>query len=167
MKVPIRSHFIFTAGFVTTAITGLSLYHHHQIYNNTQILGNLKNKLDFNLFSNRQAPSENVFENIKTMIRNKLKTTNDNTKVMYGLIGINTLVFISWQVPQWSRFMNRVFVHLPIRSSPFTLLTCVFSHQNLMHFGFNMVHFCLILRWHYHRFIQPFARMVNYRLQKV
>ena len=138
MRVPIRTHLIFTAGFLSVTVTGLSLYHHNQIYN--QANGQrFKDLLNFKQFQKQNKPSESLFENLKTMVKTTFQNTPESKKVVFGLVGINTLVFLAWQVPQLSRFMNRHFVHLPIRSSPHTLLTCVFSHQNLMHFGFNMM----------------------------
>jgi membrane associated rhomboid family serine protease len=140
MKVPIKSHLLFTVGFVTTTVTVMTYIDHQSLYRLRPLYESMKSKKDIlkrRLQEYRQQlkPTNNISEVIKTFV----SKTRDYEKVAYGLIAINSLVFLVWQVPSLSRFMNRHFVHLPIRSSPYTLFTCVFSHQNLMHFGFNMV----------------------------
>ncbi|KAJ3348537.1 hypothetical protein HDU91_006546 [Kappamyces sp. JEL0680] len=60
-------------------------------------------------------------------------------KAAWGVIGVNTVIFIAWQVPRLSRFMSTHFLHVPAANRPYTLFTCMFSHQNFMHFGFNML----------------------------
>lgn len=54
-----------------------------------------------------------------------------------AILGINTVVFLAWQLRGLKPFMARRFLHDPLSSRCVTLLTSVFSHSSLLHFGFN------------------------------
>ncbi|KAK9812858.1 hypothetical protein WJX72_004806 [[Myrmecia] bisecta] len=64
-------------------------------------------------------------------------------RVVYGIIAVNSAVFLAWQIPnpRWQAFMYRYFLqHLPpLGNNPITLLTTTFSHQSLVHFAVNMM----------------------------
>ncbi|KAF9578491.1 hypothetical protein BGW38_005671 [Lunasporangiospora selenospora] len=55
-----------------------------------------------------------------------------------GIIAINSVVFGAWQVPRLTHFMNKWFTHHPGQGRSITLLTSMFSHQQLWHFLLNM-----------------------------
>ncbi|ORZ10437.1 hypothetical protein BCR42DRAFT_333649 [Absidia repens] len=56
------------------------------------------------------------------------------------LVGLNVLVFGAWQVPRWTPFMVRWFMHHPGASNrPITLVTSCFSHKDGLHLACNMI----------------------------
>ena len=68
-------------------------------------------------------------------------------RVIYGLIGVNAVVFYGWHESQYNYglqdFMNKNFLlshnGVWVHSRFHTLVTAVFSHQSLMHFAGNML----------------------------
>ena len=79
-------------------------------------------------------PLSNIYE----IISHQWKSSSEAQKLAISLISTNALVFFSWQIPLFSRFMHRHFAHDPLSGKGYTLLTSTFSHQGVMHFGFNM-----------------------------
>lgn len=73
------------------------------------------------------------------MIGEKFATMSDSEKTLAGIIAINTVVFACWQIPRLTPFMSKWFLHLPGSRQNITLLTSCFSHQEIFHFGLNMV----------------------------
>ncbi|CAO3587329.1 unnamed protein product [Absidia cylindrospora] len=76
------------------------------------------------------------------MVTEKYASMTEADRTLAGLIGINILVFGAWQVPRWSSFMTRWFMHHPGTSGgrrPVTLITSCFSHQEGLHLACNMV----------------------------
>ncbi|RKP24686.1 hypothetical protein SYNPS1DRAFT_16820 [Syncephalis pseudoplumigaleata] len=69
----------------------------------------------------------------------KWYNTSANDRFLAGIIGLNTAVFLAWQIPMLAPFMVRHFMHYPGVSRSYTLLTACFSHKDLWHFGFNMM----------------------------
>ncbi|KAI9306568.1 hypothetical protein BJ944DRAFT_159647 [Cunninghamella echinulata] len=63
----------------------------------------------------------------------------DTERTLAGLIAINLLVFGAWQVPRWTNFMTRWFMHYPGSDRSITLLTSCFSHKEGLHLACNMV----------------------------
>jgi len=59
------------------------------------------------------------------------------TRTCYGITVVNTLIFFAWKVPRLQGFMLRHFLHDPLSGRSYTLLTSMFSHQNLWHLMFN------------------------------
>ncbi|KAG2213948.1 hypothetical protein INT47_001217 [Mucor saturninus] len=73
------------------------------------------------------------------MIGEKFATMSESEKTLAGIIAINTVVFACWQIPRLTPFMSKWFLHLPGSRQNITLLTSCFSHQEIFHFGLNMV----------------------------
>lgn len=62
--------------------------------------------------------------------------------VLYGLIGVNALVFVGWQLESTQRFMMRHFTCSLGRIKELqlhTLITCTFSHMEFGHLAVNML----------------------------
>jgi rhomboid-like protein len=59
-------------------------------------------------------------------------------KAVYGLMGLNTLVFLAWRPARLQPFMYRNFTQSPNRRV-YTGLTSVFSHNETWHFAFNQM----------------------------
>ncbi|KAI8057791.1 hypothetical protein BDF22DRAFT_615967 [Syncephalis plumigaleata] len=72
-------------------------------------------------------------------LMNKWYSTSPNERFLAGIIGINTVVFLAWQLPMLAPWMARHFMHYPGISRSYTLLTACFSHREIWHFGFNMM----------------------------
>ncbi|KAF9427507.1 hypothetical protein BGZ94_004772 [Podila epigama] len=72
------------------------------------------------------------------MIRQRWLEFSPGERTVWTLIGINSLVFAAWQIPRWSPFMEKWFMHHPASGKSITLLTSMFSHQHFWHFGLNM-----------------------------
>lgn len=66
----------------------------------------------------------------------------DGETVLYGLIGVNALVFAAWQLEASRGFMTRHFMCSlnRIKELQFhTLVTCTFSHIQFGHLAVNML----------------------------
>ncbi|CAO3649200.1 unnamed protein product [Cunninghamella echinulata] len=73
------------------------------------------------------------------MVSTKYASMTDTERTMAGLVAINLLVFGAWQVPRWTNFMTRWFMHYPGSDRSITLLTSCFSHKEGLHLACNMV----------------------------
>jgi membrane associated rhomboid family serine protease len=86
--------------------------------------------------------SLNVPEDVRRaylIMYQKWESLKESEKTIAGIIAINTIVFAAWQIPVLRPFMRRHFVHDPLSGRSLTLLTSCFSHQELWHFGLNMM----------------------------
>ncbi|KAI8355942.1 hypothetical protein B0O80DRAFT_528338 [Mortierella sp. GBAus27b] len=72
------------------------------------------------------------------MMKSRWMELSHGEKTIYGIIGLNSIVFAAWQVPRLSSFMHKWFMHHPASGRSITLLTSMFSHQHFWHFGLNM-----------------------------
>ncbi|KAF9972478.1 hypothetical protein BGZ73_004405 [Actinomortierella ambigua] len=72
------------------------------------------------------------------MVRQRWVELTPGERAIWGIIGINSIVFAAWQVPRLAPFMEKWFMHSPNSGRSITLLTSVFSHHHLWHFGLNM-----------------------------
>ena len=79
----------------------------------------------------RQTEMPDFFEKAFLATMGKWLGMSDGERATIGLICVNTLVFLAWQMPsqkvQW--FMRRAFLHSPLSGRSYTLLTSIFSHQ--------------------------------------
>ncbi|KAI8073899.1 hypothetical protein BC940DRAFT_231336 [Gongronella butleri] len=64
---------------------------------------------------------------------------SDAERTLAYLIGANCLVFGAWQVPRWTPFMSRWFLHHPGSGQSITLITSCFSHKEGLHLACNMI----------------------------
>jgi hypothetical protein len=55
--------------------------------------------------------------------------TSDGERVALGLVGVNMVVFLAWQIPLPTVriFMVKLFIHNPLSGRSYTLLTSTFS----------------------------------------
>ncbi|KAL7413031.1 hypothetical protein BDY24DRAFT_390402 [Mrakia frigida] len=65
--------------------------------------------------------------------------SSEPTKLACMIVGVNTVVLGAWKLGRWNGRMAKWWMHNPASGRQVTLLTSVFSHQELWHFGFNMV----------------------------
>ncbi|KAF9433710.1 hypothetical protein BGZ76_009082 [Entomortierella beljakovae] len=72
------------------------------------------------------------------MVRSRWLELSPGERTIWGIIGVNSVVFAAWQIPRLSPFMTKWFLHHPARGQSITLLTSMFSHQHFWHFGLNM-----------------------------
>lgn len=79
------------------------------------------------------------FRRAYILLVSRWASLKESEKTMLGIIAINTVVFVGWKIPQLRPFMSRWFMHHPLSGRSITLLTSCFSHQELWHFGLNMV----------------------------
>jgi rhomboid-like protein len=138
------SHILFAGGFIGLSIGTCSLVRHERSFQAERALKETQKKWFFK--SPTQDSSAIKLENsffgrIRFIVSKNLAHMKEEEKVVWGLISLNALVFAAWQLPLPSvqKFMSKWFLHLPIANRPITLITSVFSHQQLMHFGFNMM----------------------------
>ena len=137
-------HFWFTAGCVTSVGAGLAYMRHKNIVESQKIAIRLRDLNPFatketSIFKEKSVMLPSILNNVAEMIRINWTTASPGQKVVWGIIGVNSLVFLGWRLPFAQAFMNKHFVHHPTANRPYTLLTCVFSHQQLAHFAFNMM----------------------------
>lgn len=67
--------------------------------------------------------------------------TPSSQLVCLGIISLNGLIFGLWHIRRVEPFMRKYFMHWPVGQNHrvVTLATSVFSHQSLVHYGFNSV----------------------------
>ena len=70
---------------------------------------------------------------------NEWNSLTSHKKAVYSLIAVNSLVFVAWQIPRFSKLMYTQFMHHDNHSRYIPMLTSAFSHNNLIHFGANMM----------------------------
>ncbi|KAI8920861.1 hypothetical protein DFJ77DRAFT_496068 [Powellomyces hirtus] len=75
---------------------------------------------------------------VKGMVEDWWTSARPALRVTYTIVGINVAVFCLWRIPSLHPFMFRHFAHHPLSGRSYTLLTSAFSHEGLMHLGFNM-----------------------------
>ncbi|TPX35359.1 hypothetical protein SmJEL517_g02205 [Synchytrium microbalum] len=85
----------------------------------------------------RYAPFE--LKRMVTVVRTEWLNYGASRQLVYEIIALNALVFLAWQVRPLQPFMIRHFMHHPHSGRLHTLVTSAFSHQNVFHFGFNMM----------------------------
>jgi rhomboid-like protein len=100
------------------------------------IEGVFGNKSQFN-----QTQGQNEIDRKMGVLKEQFSGMSTTDKIIWGIIGINTVVFLAWQIPnpRVYMFMNKHFVHHYLSKKPYTLLTSSFSHSELFHFLFNMM----------------------------
>ena len=172
-RIPILSHIIvgsaLIGGFISLGLTA----RHERLWKEREsllkgsilevwkdaLLGGLKNSTSAQ-FPKTDGGVVDFSERIKLIVKRNFDKMREEEMAMWALVSINSLVFLAWQIPgqRVQRIMNRYFVHLPIANRPITLLTCVFSHQSLLHFGFNMMAL--------HSFFPSFTRGGNFSIEQ-
>ncbi|KAJ3012466.1 hypothetical protein HKX48_006266 [Thoreauomyces humboldtii] len=75
---------------------------------------------------------------ISGMLKDWYAHTGPAQRAVYAIIGVNAAVFLCWRPLPWRGFMMRHFAHHPMSGRSYTLLTSAFSHEGLLHLGFNM-----------------------------
>lgn len=85
---------------------------------------------------------EVIFDELKNRVNyitSQWEELPRHEKAVWGIIGINSLVFLAWKIPRLQPFMTKHFLHLPSSDRYYTILTSVFSHKEVWHLGFNMM----------------------------
>jgi rhomboid-like protein len=133
--------FLFTTSAVGIAVAGLAYSRAKET--NISASNAIKKSFDrsYEMIFGKRVPekSTNPLENIKDIIIQNWNSASKIQKVTWGIIGVNTLVFGMWQIPRLIPFMQRHFVHVCNSGKSYTLFTSTVSHENLVHFGFNMM----------------------------
>ncbi|KAJ9073656.1 hypothetical protein DSO57_1013898 [Entomophthora muscae] len=88
---------------------------------------------------------ETSFEFFLREFRSKVNQISSNweglprhEKAIWGIIGINTLVFAAWKIPRFQPFMTKHFMHAPNSDRYYTMITSAFSHNAAWHLGCNI-----------------------------
>ena len=76
---------------------------------------------------------QGVLASTKQSVIRSLKTATQAEKAVWGILGINILVWAAWRVPRFQPFMMRHFAHHPLSGRAHTMLTATFSHESLLH----------------------------------
>ncbi|CAG8475083.1 6501_t:CDS:2 [Ambispora gerdemannii] len=84
-----------------------------------------------------KVPDETL--RLYTFLYHQWNSLSESQKTISGIIAINAVVFLMWQIPILFPFMNRYFSHNPLSGYSITLLTSVFSHKAFWHVGLNMM----------------------------
>lgn len=147
--VPVFANFAFAVGFSGSIFATMLLIRTENIWEKTlekernqfssrDLLGIFNRKVVI-----KEAQTSSIVPqfilNIKDIVGIQWERTLPSQKLTWALIGINTVIFLAWQVPRFNSFLSRHFIHTPMSNRPYTLLTCTFSHKSLLHFGFNMM----------------------------
>ncbi|KAI0766644.1 hypothetical protein BD413DRAFT_480888 [Trametes elegans] len=62
---------------------------------------------------------------------------SEGKRMCWAIGAVNLAVWAAWRVPRWNAFMIRSFTHNALSGRSYTLLTSVFSHDNIFHLAFN------------------------------
>ena len=154
-RIPVLRPILFTSGFVGVTfgaciyIRSEQVWQDHQngrlTWSNTEdIFKKLFGKPSSSGLIHRQPTlldhiAPDFVLNLRDIVELKWEAADKSTKLVWGLIGLNVLVFGAWQIPRWSAFMTRHFLHVPGAGRSYTAFTASFSHQQIMHLGFNMM----------------------------
>ncbi|KAJ3047026.1 hypothetical protein HK097_000308, partial [Rhizophlyctis rosea] len=107
-------------------------YSNHQYRRNTWLDQNAPALAEF------LRDVQGVFISTKQSVIRTLKNATAAEKAVWGILGINVLVWAAWRVPRFQPFMMRHFAHHPLSGRAHTMLTATFSHESLLHLWFNM-----------------------------
>jgi hypothetical protein len=111
MKVEIKKHFLFTAGFIGTTFMAMAYRRHLAIkqYQEEQVfsLRNFTREFSKGTITFKPSYLPTIIFNIKEIIRVKLESATSSQKLTWSLIGINTLIFAAWRVPGLGPTMKR------------------------------------------------------------
>ncbi|KAI9067952.1 rhomboid-domain-containing protein [Trametes sanguinea] len=66
---------------------------------------------------------------------------SEGKRICWAIGALNCAIWLAWRVPRWNAFMLRSFAHNARSGRSYTLLTSMFSHENIFHLMFN----CLAL----------------------
>nr|KAJ3419170.1 hypothetical protein HK105_007314 [Polyrhizophydium stewartii] len=86
-----------------------------------------------------KSPTPEFLVNIRDIIRDRWRRMTSAEQTTAAIIGVNTAVFLAWQIPALGRFMSTHFLRRATSSRSYTLLTSAFSHHSLLHLAFNMI----------------------------
>eukprot|EP01104_Vermistella_antarctica_P015141 TRINITY_DN4909_c0_g1_i1.p1 TRINITY_DN4909_c0_g1~~TRINITY_DN4909_c0_g1_i1.p1 ORF type:complete len:421 (+),score=37.85 TRINITY_DN4909_c0_g1_i1:198-1460(+) len=91
----------------------------------------------------RSTSFTDIVQESWTTIKRDFGKIPPNRMALFSIIGLNTLVFMSWRVPGMRGIMSRHFVLSKENAArrPWTYITSAFSHSTFAHFGFNMFAF--------------------------
>lgn len=119
---------IFTVGVGFGSLVGCSILQYERIKG--AVVKNRKKSL-----TNR---STDKFSDVRQHLNKWWNELHEGRKVAAGIIGINTLVFIAWQLPRYRNVMIKWFTSsINFKVSSPLLLSC-FSHSEFWHVGANM-----------------------------
>ena len=128
---------LFTVGFSTVAMAGSAIWkYENERQKRMKRTGTYTG--DFWKYFENLPPKPKAGE-WRQQMNTYWNSLREGQKIVAGLLIANTAIFILWQIPAMTPFMMRYFVSSPVAHSKcIPMLLCAFSHQNFMHFGFNM-----------------------------
>ena len=127
---------LFTVGFSTVAMAGSAIWKYENERQKRMKRSTYTGEF-WKYFEN--LPPKPKAGEWRQQMNTYWNSLREGQKIVAGLLIANTAVFILWQIPAMTPFMMRYFVSSPVAHSKcIPMLLCAFSHQNFMHFGFNM-----------------------------
>ena len=127
---------LFTVGFSTVAMAGSAIWKYENERQKRMKRSTYTGEF-WKYFEN--LPPKPKAGEWRQQINTYWNSLREGQKIVAGLLIANTAVFLLWQIPAMTPFMMRYFVSSPVAHSKcIPMLLCAFSHQNFMHFGFNM-----------------------------
>ena len=130
----ISKHLVFTIGSVGLTFGILSLVRSE----NRQYQATISMQQRLRLALQKLNRDDSFFGKISRDLKHIWDQQSLGQKLAIGLIGVNAVIFGLWQIPRYSNFMHRYFVHDPASGRVLTHLTSCYSHQSLLHFSLNM-----------------------------
>lgn len=102
------------------------------------VLEKLKNWISQRRATERSPPPDGFIERTKLMVKRSWHQLSPGQQVVAGLIGAQSVIFFAFNVPALGRFMAKNFLHHPLQSPSYTMLTSSFSHATGFHLLANM-----------------------------
>ncbi|TFY61183.1 hypothetical protein EVG20_g7147 [Dentipellis fragilis] len=110
-----------------------------RVVNEVRLVAHLKDgaKLLGERISSAPKIVQDTVTNIYAFAANKYRHTLDGERATYWIVGINTAVWLIWQVPRFRPFMRTHFTHNPFSGKGYTMVTSMFSHASFFHLLFD------------------------------
>ncbi|KAA1468883.1 hypothetical protein DENSPDRAFT_546997 [Dentipellis sp. KUC8613] len=110
-----------------------------RIVNEARLMARLKDgaKLLEQRVSSAPKIVQDAVTNIYRFAANKYQNTINGVRAAYWIVGINTAIWLVWQVPRFRPFMRTHFTHNPFSEKAYTMVTSMFSHASFFHLLFD------------------------------
>nr|CAG4651896.1 EOG090X07NR [Triops cancriformis] len=124
---------LFTVGFSGTVFVGATVWQYESALKKAQLT---KDKVASWVVQQFSTPKHGEF---RQRLNAWWNTQTEGQKWFYGILLLNTCVFLGWRNPNWHRAMTTYFASSPqSRATSLPLLLSVFSHYSMFHLGANM-----------------------------
>nr|CAG4645588.1 EOG090X07NR [Lynceus sp. MCZ IZ 141354] len=125
--------FLFTVAFSGTCFAGSAIWEYENIRNRANAFKHSASDWFDRQFSWKKKGD------FRSDLNKWWSSLSEGQKLFYGVLFLNTLVFLAWKVPAWQKVMMEYFCSNPLsRAVCWPLLFSTFSHYAFIHLAANM-----------------------------